>query len=79
MKYLKQLLILVLGIAVGVAIGRPFGAKAQDAKDPNHHEMGRITMTPMNASPGGKVTLYQNERYLGFSCTQTQCYVATMD
>jgi hypothetical protein len=79
MKHLKQLLILFLGIVLGIVIARPFGAKAQDAKDPSHHEMGRITMTPISATPTGKVTLYATERYLGFSCTQTQCYVVTMD
>jgi hypothetical protein len=69
----------LLGIVVGVAISHPHRAIAQDAKDPSHHEAGRITMTPIFANAGGKVTLYATERYLGFSCTQSQCYVVTMD
>jgi hypothetical protein len=77
MNFLKQLLAVVLGVIIGAVIVRPDLVKAQDAKEPSHHEQGRITVTAI--SPKVLVTLYSNERFLGFSCTQDQCYVATMD
>jgi hypothetical protein len=79
MKFLKQFLVLLAGVLIGIAIAHPFGARAQDQKDPSHHEAGRVSMTPIYPGPTGKVTLFQSDRYLGFSCTQTQCYVASIE
>lgn len=74
MKFLKHLLVLAVGVAIGVLVGHPFKAKAQDPKLPG--QLGIITLTP--TGPNVKVTLFPNERYLGFSCTASQCYIATM-
>ncbi len=77
MKILREFLFVLLGVAIGVAFAHPHGIHAQDAKDSTRREQGRITITPI--SKGTRVIMYPTERYLGFSCSQDQCYVATMD
>ncbi len=76
MKLLRQALVLLLGIVIGVVVARPFGLKAQDAKDPSHHETGLVKVTQI--TPQDKMALAQGERYLGFSCVQARCYIVTM-
>jgi hypothetical protein len=75
MSFLKQILAVLLGVVIGVVIVHPDKVKAQDPK--TTAQQGRITVTVIG--PTTRVTLYPTERYLGFSCTQNQCYVATMD
>ena len=76
MRFLKQFLVLLVGVAIGVAIARPSGVKAQDAKDPSHHETGLVKVTQI--TPQDKMMLAPGERYLGFSCVQARCYLVTM-
>ncbi|MDE3187595.1 MAG: hypothetical protein KGM96_08760 [Acidobacteriota bacterium] len=76
MKPFKHLLVLLVGVVIGVLIARPFGVRAQDTKDPNHHEKGIVTVTQI--TPKDKMTLTPDERYLGFSCVQARCYIVTM-
>jgi hypothetical protein len=75
MNRINRVVAFFAGALFGVLALHVYGAKAQDPKLPN--QLGRITITPI--SPNGKVTLYPTERYLNFACSQTQCYVATMD
>jgi len=83
MKLFKQVSGILFGVLLGVIIGATFdrsgSAKAQDPKDSSRHEIGKVSMTPIYPTPAGKVTLFQTDRYLGFSCTQNQCYVASME
>jgi hypothetical protein len=77
MSLFKQLLAVLLGVVIGAVVIHPNTIKAQDPKDALRHEQGRIIVTPIG--PKVQVTLDSTDRYLGFSCTQDQCYVATMD
>lgn len=76
MRYLKPLFMLLAGIAIGMMISRPFDVKAQDTKDPSHPEKGIITLKQI--TPKDELTLAPGERYLGLSCLQGRCVVATM-
>jgi hypothetical protein len=77
MKILRESLFVLLGIAIGVAVAHPHGIHAQDAKDPSHREQGRISITPITRTT--RVLMDPPDRYLGFACSQDQCYIATMD